>query len=929
MAQEWYLQSPEQVLAALKTGKQGLSEHEAKERIKQFGLNHLAVSKDRSLWALFLSQFFTLFVLILFVAAGVKFALGDYLDSSVLLVTVIILICIGFFQEMKAERALRALKQLTAHKSRVKRDGKVQVVESEQLVVGDIILLEMGDKIPADARLIEVHHFKVDESMLSGESMASEKHVEALQGGLSLPDRRNMVYSGTVVAFGKAIAVVTDTGASSELGKIAKSIQENQPEATPLQKNIQSVARWTASSVLLAVCLLIVVGFYSGISFTDVLLLGVAAAVSAMPEGLPAAFTVTLAAGMRLMAKRNAIIRRLSAVETLGSATVICSDKTGTLTCNQMTANTLYSIEESASIDQSDGTKNPVFHRSLEIAALCNDALLSTKESKIEKFPGKQSIGSLFSQIRHSQSKDSVPYLGKDCKLFGFSKTVGPRKKKAYEVIGEPTEASLLIAAAQMGIDQTHLSAVFPRVAEIPFVSENRYMATLHAYQGKQIVCVKGAPEKILAMSSHALTSHGAVPIDEALHKNIHEAIVGMTQKALRLIAVAYCETGPELATLQSDAFEGKLIFTGIFGIIDPPRTEVIHAITSCNNAGIRVVMVTGDNPLTAAAIARELGIPTEEVITGQDLHAMDDARLKEKIQKVSVFARVEPIHKLRIVKAFQSLGAIVAMTGDGINDAPALEVANIGIAMGISGTDVAKEAADMILADDRFDSIVAAIEEGRAIFNRLRSICALLLLTCFGELFGLMLSVFVTGLAPLIPLQILWVNLVSGAMVSIPLGFEPKTGNEMKQPPRSSGSRLLYLGMMYRIVFFATFLGVGIVSVFVYSIDHVSIDKARTMTLCSLLVFEWLITLQMRSDEIPLRKLGLFTNLTLFVSIAIAIGLHLCILYIPFFRMLFKTEPLNMHEWLIVAIPGVTAFILETFRKEFFPTLFRAGKWR
>jgi Ca2+-transporting ATPase len=878
MESRWYLESLEQTLEALQTSREGLSPEEVAKRLKRFGKNHLDIVKDRSLWVLFFSQFLTIFVFILAGAALIKFVLGHFLDAVVLVATVVILVFIGFFQEMKAEKALRALKQLSAHKSKVKRSGQIHVIDSKFLVPGDIILLEMGDKVPADARLLEVNRFTVDESMLSGESIASEKSTEALKEDVSLPDRKNMVYAGTVVSFGKAVAVVTETAERSELGKIASTLETIEQEPTPLQLNVQSISRWMAVSIVIAVSILIVIGLYSGMELSEILLLAVAAAISAMPEGLPAAFTVTLASGMRLMAKRNAIIRRMSAVETLGAATVICSDKTGTLTCNQMTATTLFADGKILSLQQAIDEKGKVLEKCNQIATLCNDASLSN-------------------------SKDLL-------------------------IVGESTESALLTAAIQSGIDVSELKQKYPRIGEIPFISENRYMATFHNNDGKSFVFIKGAPEKILSFSSSILKEQGNIALGAKEQEEVQSAISQMSEQALRLIAVAYCEV--ENGKFQEEDFRGKLVFCGIFGMIDPPRPEVIKAIGLCKKAGVRVVMVTGDNPITAFAIGKTLGIESKETLSGQELSALDDQALREKLKTTSIFARVEPIHKLRIVKAFQALGGIVAMTGDGINDAPALEAANIGVAMGISGTDVAKEAADIILADDRFDSIVAAIEEGRAIFNRLRNICTLLLLTCFGELFGLMLSVFATGLAPLLPLQIIWVNLASGAMVSIPLGMEPKIGNEMSYPPRSSSSRLLYSGMMYRIVFYAMLLGFGIFLIFQYGLkQYVDLDKARTMALCSLLTFEWLITLKMRSAELPMRKLGIFKNRILFMSIVLAISLHMCILYIPFFRELFKTEPLSLQEWGIVVIPGVFAFLIETLRKEFFPTLFRKGKWR
>lgn len=875
----WHLKSSEEVLHILNTSREGLSSIDAKDRLDRIGPNKIENTKDPSLWLLFFRQFLTPFVLILSIAVGVKFFTNNLLDAIVLVVTILLMVLIGFFQEMKAEKALRALKQLSAHKSKALREGKMQVIPSELLVPGDIISLEVGDTIPADARIIESVHLKMKESMLTGESVPSEKNANPLEGSFILSDRTNMVYMGTVVVYGKASAVVTDTGMATSLGKIAKSIGEIKQEVTPLQKNIRSIGRWMLLFIFFAVFCFGWISFYRGISLVDVLLLSVAAMISAIPEGLPVAFTVTFAAGMYAMAKKNAIIRKLTAVETLGSTTVICSDKTGTLTLNQMTVKTIYTLNQPYDSQSLTRMDDPVLMQALKIGVLCNDARVV-------------------------------------------------KNRDVDEIIGDPTEGALLIAADRASLNRDEILQANPRAEEIPFLSENLYMATAHVFENKRIVCVKGAPEKILALSQSVLSREGPKPMDEGLKQEINQAIEQMTAKALRLIAVAYCELDLENKDLSEDQFAGKLHFTGIFGMEDPPRKEVLEAIELCHKAGIRVVMITGDNPRTALAIAQELKIPTEGVIIGQEIANMSDDELRDKILKIGVFARVEPDHKLRIVKAFQHIGHIVSMTGDGVNDAPALEAANIGISMGISGTDVAKEASDMVLADDRFDSIVAAIEEGRAIYHRLRNVCAFLMTTCFGELFGLIMSVFFTGIAPLLPLQILWINLVSGSVIAIPLGVEPKYGDEMIHPPRHPDSKFIHRGMVYRMIYMAVLLGLGAFLIFTSNFERVSIETARTMVLCSIIVFEWLIGFQMRSDEIPLRKIGFFKNTPLLWAVGFTLAMHLMILYVPFLRFLFGLEILTLGQWGIALIPGLTIFILETLRKEIFPTMFSQGKW-
>lgn len=876
MEKNWHLFSIEESVTKLKTTSDGLSDSVAKSRIKMYGLNKLHTSQAKSLWRLLFHQFASPFILILTIATLIKFFVSNFLDGIVLLVTILLMVIIGFLQELKAEKALESLKKLGGHKSKVHRDGKLQLINSEELVPGDRIYVEVGDRIPADARLLETKNLEVDESMLHGESIPSKKQTDKIKP-CGLADRNNMIYMGSVVTSGKGNAIVVSTGMMTEVGKIAESIEEIQAEPTHLQKNINSIGNWMLVIISIAVLVLCAVGIYRGMSFIDVFLLGVAAAISAIPEGLPLAFTTTLATGVHLMAKKHVIIRKLAAVETLGSTTVICSDKTGTLTCNRMTVTHLYSPEISIQIDGKDKqyANEKIVHQMLHIGALCNNAVIQ-------------------------------------------------KNKNTYKIIGDPTEAALLIAAQEAGIDEKELSSKYSRIDEVPFTSERLYMATLYNIAGeKPHVYIKGAPEKILSLCSLIYMNQGIIPIEKGHFDQIAVAMEKMTGDALRLLAVGFYE-GDTLSEID----KGNFIFVGIFGIIDPPRKEAVSAIHSCKKAGIRVIMITGDNPMTAIAIAKELDIPSERVIIGTELTSLSEKELQQQLSKVSVFARIEPIHKLRIVQALQGLGEIVAVTGDGINDAPALEAANIGIAMGISGTDVAQESADMILVDDCFGSIVSAIEEGRAIFNRLRNICAFLLTTCFGELFGLILSVIFIGITPLIPIQILWINLVCGTVIAIPLGFESKVRNEMDAPPRDPTSTLIYLGMMFRIGILAFFLGIGTFSLFRHVYPILSLDKARTIVLCSIIVFEWLIALEMRSDEAPFRKVGILHNKPLIISIGIAAVLHLLIIYTPICNKIFHTNPLSLKEWVLAILPGLFIFILESVRKEFFPQLFSRGKF-
>lgn len=882
MTSYWHEKTLEQLFSELKTSQAGLSSASAKERLTHCGFNRLTEERRFSWLKLLWRQIYTPFVLILLLAAIVKYASAGWIDGSVILMTLVLMVLIGFVQEMKAEKTLAMLKNLSAHRSKVKRDGVLHTILSDHLVPGDVILLEVGDKIPADARLIQVKNLKMNESMLTGESTPLEKGVEPLGEKTPVAERKNMVYSGTVVVYGKGEALVVSTGMETEVGKIAQTIQEISPQPTPIEKDLHSIGKWMIGIILFAILIFAGFGLYAGMTLVEVFLLGVAATVSAIPEGLPAAFAVTLAVGMHLMARRNVIVRKISAVETLGSTTVICSDKTGTLTCNQIKVLSLYTTEKSFSLEMEQDLyqKNKICKLALEIGALCNDA-----------------------------------------KIAG--------KKKKLDFLGDPTETALLAAAIQMGCDLETLLSTYPRIGEIPFTSDTFYMATLHAVGEKVMVYLKGAPEKILSFSSQILRTEGAAPLEEKERNLIEKAIDEMSQKALRLIAVAYLELGSQIPALDEPLFAGKLVFVGLFGMIDPPRKEAIDAIALCKQAKIRVIMITGDNPLTALAIGRQLKIPSDRVVIGRELSETSDEKLSEIVKSTSIFARVEPAQKLRIVRALQNNGQIVAMTGDGINDAPALEAANIGIAMGMKGSDVAKETADVVLTDDQFDSIVAAIEEGRSIFNRLRNICALLLTTSFGEIIGLILCVAALKLAPLIASQILWLNLIAGSLVAIPLGLEPKTGQEMLIPPRDPKSRLIYFGMLCRVLSFSVLLGLSMFSLLYYLLPIVSLEKARSIIVTAVIVFEWVTALEMRSDEIPFWGLNPLKNKPLLLILLTVLLAHLGILYIPSLQFLFQTVPLSLSEWQIVLIPGLILLVLESLRKIFFPHLFDRGKWK
>jgi Ca2+-transporting ATPase len=890
----WYDKSLEEVFHLLCTDVGGLGEGEAQLRLQKTGVNLLEEKKRRSLWSLFFRQFLNPLVLILLIACFFKFFIQSYTDGIVLLSTLLLMAIIGFVQEAKAERAMEALQKLTAHRCKVKRDGQVVSLDSKYLVPGDVVILEPGDRIPADLRVVETVNLRINESTLTGESVPVEKFAKTLSEPLSLVDRVNLLFMGTTVSGGKATAVVISTGMHTELGKIAGSLKQIEEQKTPLQKNVEAIGFWILPMIAVAILFFVFISLDQGLGVAEIFMLSVSAAVSAIPEGLPASFTITLALGMSEMAKKNAIVRKLLAVETLGSTTLIASDKTGTLTLNQMKVTEIY-IDGHEIIVEGDGDSpygsfhneggrvNPESHPHLNellvVASLCNDALVTVEDGRLS-------------------------------------------------IIGDPTEGALMVAAIKGGLDIEKLFYNHPRVHEIPFSSEHLYMATMHANRDGDEIFIKGAPEKILSFCSHILTQNGTEKLTEEKIARLEFHLQRMSEKALRLIGcVSMRHQGGNLDMERLQQKEGT--FIGFLGMMDPPREEAIEAVRQCKEAGIEVAMITGDSPITAKAIAEKLGIHTNGVLRGCDVKLLNEEQLAVEAEMMKVFARIEPVDKLKIVRAFQSKNHIVAMTGDGVNDAPALEAADIGVAMGINGTDVAKESADMILLDDNFASVVHAVEEGRAIFNRLRNVTVFLLTTCFGELFGLILSVYYFGLAPLTPLQILWVNLVTGVILAIPLGLEPRTGRELKQPPRSPGIGLLFVGMMYRIGVMATLLGLSIFSVFYVALGMENLEQARATVLTALVVFEWLIAFNCRSDEISIFQQGLFTNRYLLVGVSVAIVLHLSILYIPFLERAFAVHPLAYDDWKIALIPGGGIFLLESLRKQLVPTLFSFGKWK
>lgn len=903
----WHSLTPEE--ATSKTGSRvsGLTEEEAKERLVRYGPNELTGKKKTPTITIFLRQFLSPLIYVL-LAAGIisliaQFFTGEehYIDAIVIFGVIILNAVIGTFQESQAEKAMEALLEMAAPKAKVRRNGNIETISAPEIVPGDIVLLEAGDKVPADVRLLESVNLKVNESNLTGESVPVEKQLAPLPEDAIIAERVNMLFMSTVITSGRATGVAVLTGMETEIGRIATGLEEVKQEETPLQRNIKKLGKYLVFVFLGVSALLVVVGLLQGLEIFDLFLLAIAAAVASIPEGLPAVVTVVLAIGMRAMARRNSIIRRLVAVETLGSATVICSDKTGTLTLNQMTVRRLFTNDKYIEVTGEgyepegefirDGKPlNPAEDRQITLllraGTLCNDASLT-------------------------------------------------QNKEKHGIFGDPTEGALVVAAAKAGLNRTDLEKTYPRVDELPFASEKQYMvtlhymATLHAEKGHKTAYIKGSVEKILSYSRHILKNGNAVPIAESDRQKVTEAAMNMGKDALRVIAMAYRDFPQKSDKLSDSDIQDGLTFIGLAGMADPPRHEAKEAVALCRQAGIKVKMITGDNRVTAESVARQINLPPGRAVTGDELQKMSDEELAAEIESISVFARIEPLHKLRIVNALKTNGEIVAMTGDGINDAPALKAADIGVAMGITGTDVAKEASDMVLADDNFASVVSAVDEGRAIFNRLRNVLFYTLNTNLSELVTLILALIFVGQSPLLAVQILWVNLVTDTAGDIPLGMEPKFGDELKQPPRHPSVGLIYPGLFVRIIVMATLIGLGAFLIFRWAETRMSIDEARTLAFCAIVAFEWLMAFSARSDEHTIFKLGIFRNRALVFSIGLAVLLQVAVVYVPFLQVAFDTYPLTLSDWGIVMLAAGGLFALEEIRKSLFPKLYSFGKYQ
>jgi P-type Ca2+ transporter type 2C len=857
----------------LSSTPRGLSNSEAAQRFAEVGPNEIQAAKRVTAWEILLEQFKNVLILILLGATVLSLFLGHGVESIIIAVIVLFAVALGFVQEYRAERAIEALREMAAPTASVMRDGNEVKIPARELVPGDVILLRTGDRIPADARLLETVNLQVEEAALTGESVPVEKHIHAL-GSNELPvgDRKNMVYAGTAVTYGRGRALVAATGMKTEFGKIAQLLQTVESGKTPLQENLDKVGSVLARAAFVVVALIVALGLLRGQSFIDMLIFGIALAVAVVPEALPAVVTISLAIGVQRMVKRNALIRKLPAVETLGSTSVICSDKTGTLTRDEMTVRRIYVAGQLFSV--SGAGYNPAGEFSLDGGATTapSDALLQMLTAAV-----------LCSDTHLVPAKEGA---GLD-----------------WDIKGDPTEGALVVVAAKAALSKEALDAEFPRVQEIPFSSETKRMTTLHQTGGSLTAYAKGAPEVILASCSAQLTGEGIQALNADERRTILAAAQEMASDALRVLAIA---AKPE-AILETAAQE--MVFLGLVGMIDPPRPEAKAAIALCADAGIRPVMITGDHPVTAQAVARELGLLRNggRVVTGSELEEMTDEQLGGEVEDISVYARVSPSHKLRVVTAWQSRGHIVAMTGDGVNDAPALKKADIGIAMGITGTDVTKEAAAMTLTDDNFASIVAAVEEGRGVFGNIKKYLMYLLSSNIGEI-GLMAGSALLGLPlPLTAVQILYVNLATDGLPALALSVDPPEGDLMKRKPRNPRTGIFTRPVVTLMMLGGVWSALINLGLFIWAMGSGrTTEQAMTMTFVSLVLIQFFKAYNFRSDRHSVLKKP-FANKWLNLAVGWEIVLLVLIVYLPFLHEPFTTYALPLTDWLIVGGLAVT----------------------
>lgn len=881
--QPWHSLSAQETLKHLKTTADGLTAQEAHRRLQEAGPNRLPEPPRRSGAKRFLLQFHNILIYVLLSAAAITLLLGHFIDSFVILAVVIVNAVIGFLQEGKAEKAMEAIRTMLAPRAYVLRDSRRLSIAGEELVPGDVVLLEAGDKVPADLRLFDSHGLQIQEALLTGESVPSDKTTAETAEDAALGDRVGLAFSGTLVTAGQGMGVVVATAGETEIGRISGMLSQVENLTTPLVRQMGIFAKWLTAFVLSLSAVILALGYFvQGHPFNDVFMAVVGLSVAAIPEGLPAVLTITLAIGVQAMAKRNAIVRRLPAIETLGSVSVICTDKTGTLTRNEMMVASALSPKHVFTVDGSGyepegrinlddqpvmGSDHPVLAQLAQAAVLCNDAFLHQREG-------------------------------------------------IWQVEGDPMEGALLAFAEKLGSSSDTTRKHWTQTDRIPFDSKHRFMATLnHDHEGKALIFVKGAPERILEMCSgqwsdgiHTEAVNSAYWTDQA------ETIAA---KGQRVLAFAIKPVEPAHTVLEYADVEQGLTLVGMVGMIDPPRHEAITAVKECHQAGITVKMITGDHAATALAIGKQIGLhKTRRVLTGVEIDALDDAQLKSVVMETDVFARTSPEHKLRLVMALQSHGMTVAMTGDGVNDAPALKRADAGIAMGRKGSEAAKEAAELVLADDNFASIAAAVKEGRTVYDNLTKVISFLLPVNGGESLSLIIAILAGMTLPITPVQILWINMVSSVALAMALAFEPSEPQVMKRPPRPVNKPILSGFLVWRILFVSLIFSAGVFGQFFLArAQGVGLEAARTMTVNTLVVMEIFYLFSVRyihGTSLTLR--GVLGTKAVLWAISIVTALQFLFTYSPFMQIFFSASPLTIPQGLQVVAFGIAVLlVLET----------------
>lgn len=866
--------------------KKGLSKDEVGKRLEKYGYNELKEKEKEPLWVKIAKQLKDFLVIILIIASIVSGLVGEVSDAIVIIAIVIVNAVLGVVQEGKAEKALDALKKMSAPNARVYRDGHIEIIQAKNLVPGDLVLIEAGDSIPADLRLFESANLKVEEASLTGESVPSDKDAsKAFDSEVSIGDRVNMAYMSTIVTYGRGKGIVVSTGINTEIGRIAEAIQSFGDETTPLQLKLNELGKWLGIACIIICAMVFAIGLIRGGDLLEMFMVSISLAVAAIPEGLPAVVTIVLALGMKRMVQRNAIVRKLLAVETLGCVTVICSDKTGTLTQNEMTVvraftgGTVYKVSgqgynPTGEFTLEDSNIDPETEPGLKLlfssGVLCNDSMLEQKNVE----------------------------------------------ENLWEIVGDPTEGALVVASAKAGYEKVKMNEDFGRVQELPFDSERKMMTTFHKdfVANKIVSFTKGAPDIILNRCTKIYQNGSAVTLTEALRQQIAKVNSEFAGEALRVLAFTYREYDTLPQAINSENIENDLIFVGLMGMIDPARVEAFEAIKTCKAAGIKAVMITGDHRDTAVAIAKDLGLMTENsgVLTGSELDKMSDEELYNRVESTSVYARVSPDHKVRIVDMLKKRGHIAAMTGDGVNDAMALKKADIGVSMGITGTDVAKGTADIILMDDNFATIVSSVEEGRIIYSNIRKFVFFLLSCNVGEILIVFISILMNLPVPLLPIQLLWLNLVTDSFPALALGTEKGDPDIMKQKPRDAKEPILNKSMVIGIVVQSLALLAAVLTAYIWALNKYAggvntitengLLMARTIAFTTLISAELIRAYSSRSERHSIIKLGVFSNKILVWASLLSFVLLLIVIYIPFLQPVFKTYSLSINDWLVVA---------------------------